>query len=92
MALTGLEPFEVVPQFLGKNQLRRLLMNPDVRETRSADPADESHKIFHGKWTVARNGAAHVEINDGSVSYYDFHFYIQIRNLDGVPTTPSSVD
>lgn len=85
MALTRLEPNKVIPQFLRRNQLKRLLKNPEGRENQSIDPAEEPHKIFHGSWGIGADNTVHVEVTNGSVPYYDFHYHFQIRNLGGVP-------
>lgn len=85
MALTRFEPTKVIPQFLRNNKLKRLLKNPESRDLSTIDPSEEPHKIFHGKWTISGGDTVHIEVNNGSVPYYDFHYYFQIRNLGGVP-------
>lgn len=85
MALTRLEPNKVVPQFLKHNELQRLLRNTENRDPQNINIAEEPHKIFHGKWSIAGGDTVHIEINNGSVSYYDFHYYFHIRNLGGAP-------
>lgn len=85
MALTRLEPTKVIPQFLKDNQHRRLLKNTESRENQNVDPAEEPHKIFHGTWGLCGGDMLHIEVNNGSVSYYDFHYRFQIKNLGGAP-------
>lgn len=86
MALTRLEPTKVVSQFLKKNILKRLSKSEDSRDIQNFDPADEPHKIFHGKWTIRGDDTVHIEVNNGSVSYYNFHYYFKIRNFRGGPS------
>lgn len=77
MALTTLEPAKVVSQLLRKNTNRCIL--PENTTTDNA--AKEPHRIFHGKWTISTEAHVHIEVNEGSVPYYSFHYRFLVRSL-----------
>lgn len=82
MALTALEPTDVVPQFLRKNKLRRILANPDSKE--HINLAKEPHKIYHGHWAISTSGEVSVKVEDGPVVYCTFHYRFQIKNMASI--------
>lgn len=82
MALTALEPQHVVPQFLRKNKLRRILSNPESKE--HINLSKEPHKIYHGHWTITTIGEVSVRVDDGPVAYCTFHYRFQIKNMASV--------
>ncbi|CAK9441030.1 uncharacterized protein LODBEIA_P48990 [Lodderomyces beijingensis] len=40
----------------------------------------ESHKIYRGKWTISSTGEVHIRIDNGSVSYLIFHYYLHVKS------------
>lgn len=87
--LSTLEPNRVIPNLLKYNSQKSLIptvVDPSAKTvmTNTQVPTKESHNIYHGKWTISTNGEIHIEINEGSVPYYNFHYHFQIKSLGGI--------
>ncbi|KAL6451859.1 HRT3 F-box protein HRT3 [Candida maltosa Xu316] len=67
--LTVLPPDGVIPY------LSRLHENLPDDENRN------SHKIYHGKWTISSDGEVHIIIENGSVEYLTFHYWFKVKTL-----------
>lgn len=80
--LSTLEPYRVVPQFLKFNLLRNITSALDqVKIVGHHRSVKDSHRIYHGKWTISTTGEMHITIDEGSVPYYSFHYHFQIKSL-----------
>lgn len=83
MALTALDPTKVVSQLLKSNT------NKCIMETKEVplhfNPSTHPHKIFTGGWSIKLNGELEIRINHGSVPYYVFYYYYNIRNIGNKP-------
>ncbi|CUM63705.1 uncharacterized protein PRCAT00001289001 [Priceomyces carsonii] len=84
--LSSLEPNKVVPYLLKLNTLRSLqhLDSTDLENGNNSSHIKESHKIYHGRWCLTTLGEVHIEINEGSVPYYDFYYRFEIKSLGGI--------
>lgn len=86
--LSALEPNKVIPHLLVHNTRRSLLPNEDpinkAGPGHNQAPAKEGHNIYHGHWTISTSGEIHIEIAEGSVPYYIFHYHFQIKSLGGI--------
>lgn len=67
--LTELEPALVVPNL---QKSRRSLVD---------DSDAGRHRIYHGTWTMSVDGEVHVEIRNGSVLYYIFHYNLWVSHM-----------
>mmetsp|Transcript_9470 Transcript_9470/g.11454 ORF Transcript_9470/g.11454 Transcript_9470/m.11454 type:complete len:448 (+) Transcript_9470:60-1403(+) len=87
--LSTLEPNKVIPNLLKYNAQKSLIpivADPTAKTViaNTQVPTKESHNIYHGKWTISTTGEIHIEINEGSVPYYIFHYHFQIKSLGGI--------
>lgn len=89
--LTTLAPDKVVPYFLKTSQTIDPLHNQasrnqsDLTHTQVATAiSKESHRIFHGKWTISSDGEVNIKIENGSVPYYIFHYNFNIKSVGGI--------
>lgn len=84
MSLTALEPTKVIPQLLRNNKLKCILAQPELRDNSHIVAAKEPHKIYTGKWTISTESEVNIQVDQGSVPYYTFHYQFQIKLLGGV--------
>lgn len=85
--LSILEPNKVIPRLLKYNTDRSILHTiPEANKTGNANAQipTEGHNIYHGTWSISTTGEVHMEINEGSVPYYYFHYHFQIKTLGGI--------
>lgn len=82
--LSVLEPHRVVPHLLKYNQLKSIQSALELAKAGNNAPIKDSHRIYHGKWTLSTTGEIHINIEEGTVPYYYFHYHFQIKNLAGV--------
>jgi hypothetical protein len=89
--LTTLAPDKVVPYFLKTSQTIDPLHTQasrnqsDLTHTQVVTAiSKESHRIFHGKWTISSDGEVNIKIENGSVPYYIFHYNFNIKSVGGI--------
>lgn len=84
--LTSIEPTKVIPHLLKYNTLGNVYptaVDPSNKQNAHA-PVKESQRIYHGRWTLNIDGDVHVEVENGSVPYYRFHYYYLIKSVGGI--------
>lgn len=81
MALLTLDPPKVIPHLLRENPTKCIVDLPDLAKF---NPEKYPHKIYLGFWSITTDGHVLVEITQGSVPYYTFHYQFQIKSLGGV--------
>lgn len=85
MMLTSLEPYSVVPYLLKRNLLRNITSASDQAKVAAhLSSVKESNRIYHGAWTMSTTGEIAITIEEGSVPYYTFHYYFQVKSLSKV--------
>ncbi|KAK6454829.1 F-box protein [Scheffersomyces xylosifermentans] len=80
--LSSLEPNRVIPHLSKENSSGNI--SGAVADPSSQAPVKEDHRMYRGTWTVSSNGEVSIEIKNGSVPYYNFHYNFQIKSLGGV--------
>ncbi|SGZ53692.1 CIC11C00000004628 [Sungouiella intermedia] len=78
MALTTLEPTQVISQLLKENTFKCILSQADLRDPSHIVPAKELHKIYHGTWTISIDSMVSIRVDQGSVPYYTFHYFFKV--------------
>ena len=83
--LTPLEPYSVIPYILKLNTLRNITSALDQAKIAAhQSTVKESHRIYHGTWTMSTTGEIAINIEEGSVPYYRFHYYFQVKSLSKI--------
>ncbi|EMG48295.1 Ubiquitin-protein ligase, putative [Candida maltosa Xu316] len=79
--LTVLPPDGVIPYLSRLHENLPASISELGKPIYSHDENRNSHKIYHGKWTISSDGEVHIIIENGSVEYLTFHYWFKVKTL-----------